>query len=244
MSKKEEKKEKPADAEAKAGKKKARGALWLFLNKLKSKCGSFKSVAEWDKFIKEELVPVLTQFSGAISPEWHERLKNAYKLKDKTLEAVNTSCKLLQKELKVLIKYLPKGGIFTNPLVKIVLGVAAGGSILVTVLNTIAVTITIQNQGCQTIYPIVYSFIKIPGLSLPSNPIPDKGVGKATLPPINLITDITGNNLKLTAVGINMNFALDSSGVNLVFDGNSLMGKVSEISLRNAKEHTLVVSCR
>src|SRR3989338_6867276 len=181
--------------EEKKKKKKARAVLVVFLNKLKKKCGTFAKAEEWDKFIKDNLVPILSEFDSAIPVEWKERINNASKLKDKTKEAIDASCKLLQKNIKELIKYLPKGGIFANPLVKIILGVAVGGGIVVTVLNVIAVSVVIKNNGCRTIYPSVYSYIKIPGLVLPDAPIVDGGTGTAKVPPVKFTVTASENRI-------------------------------------------------
>ena len=235
----------PVAAKAMAGKKKkARALLLLFLKKLKGKCGTFKKAEEWEKLIKENLTPILNNFESVIPSEWQERINSASKLKDSTKNAIDFACKSLQKDIKGLIKFLPKRGIFANPLVKFVLGVAVGGGIIVTVLNTIAVTVTIKNQGCETIYPTANSFVKIPGLKLPDAPIANGGTGVAKLPPITFSVDFSDNKVNFKTLGINLNFRLDSAGIDLVFDGQSLIGKSTTINLKEKREYELVASCR
>jgi|SRR3989344_4855995 len=230
--------------EEKKKKRKARAVLLIFLKKLQGTCGTFAKAEEWDKFIKENLVPILQEFEDAIPADWKEKLQTASKLKDKTKEGVDFACRVLQKNVKGLIKYLPKGGIFGNPLFKFLIGVAAGGTVAATILNTIAVSVVIKNQGCDTIYPSVYSFVKIPGLSLPNNPIADGESGIANLPPIRFTVESSGNNIKFSALGIKLNFQMESAGIDLIFNGNSLIGKRSDIFLKGRQEHEIVVVCQ
>lgn len=230
-------------AEEKDKKKKLRGLLFLFFKKLKGKCGMFKKAEEWDKFIKENLTPILHNFDNMIPADWMERISNAAKLKDNSKNSIDFACKSVQKDIKGLLKFLPKGGIFANPFVKFILGVAVGGGIIATVLNVTAVTIRIKNNGCETIYPSAYSIIKIPGLQLPQGPIADGGTGVAKLPPITFNVDMTGSTIRFKTFGFNINFQLATSGIDLVFNGNSLVGKNSIITLRDKSEHELLVNC-
>ena len=229
--------------EEKVKKKKARVLLLVFLKNLKGKCGIFTKAEEWDKFIKDNLLPFLHEFEQVIPDNWQEKIKNASKLKDKSKKAIDASCKALQKNIKGLIKYLPKGGIFSNPWIKTLIGVAAGGGILVSVLNATAVTVNIFNHGCETIYPSIYSFVRIPGLILPDSPIEDGGTGIAQLPPLKFRVEAEQNKINLKALNMNLGFGLESAGIELVFDGVSLMNKTSEVDLGSSRIHTLDINC-
>ena len=112
------------------------------------------------------------------------------------------------------------------------------------VLRMTEVSIVIQNNGCQPIVPVTSIAVNIPGLKLPAETIPDGGQAVAKLPPLSLSVDATSPSLvRLTMYGIKYDFGLGSSGIGLVFDGQTLNGKTTSINLASQKEHTLAISC-
>jgi len=109
-------------------------------------------------------------------------------------------------------------------------------------LQTTAVAIEIKNDGCNTIQASG-SLPPLPGLSLPNGPIVSGASGTAVLPPLSFDVDGTSpGSLRLSSLGFTMTFHL--SGVDdITFNGESLIGKTTTLSLGGSKEHTLQVVC-
>ena len=112
-------------------------------------------------------------------------------------------------------------------------------------LQATAVTLTITNQGCDPIHPVVNIPFPIAGISLPKETISDGGSGVATLPPLTVTVDGTASRtVKLTALALSMTFDLGSPGISLTLDGQPLLGRVTTINLGSSKSHTLIITCR
>ena len=112
-------------------------------------------------------------------------------------------------------------------------------------LQVTAVTLTISNQGCSPINPVVNLPFPVAGISLPRETIPDGGSGVATLPPLTVTVDGTASRtVRLTALKLSMNFELGSPGISLTLDGQPLRGRVTTINLGSQKSHSLLISCR
>ncbi|MBI3559499.1 hypothetical protein HY087_00005, partial [Candidatus Gottesmanbacteria bacterium] len=91
-------------------------------------------------------------------------------------------------------------------------------------LQATAVTITIKNNGCDPINPVVNLPFPIAGISLPKETIPDGGSGIASLPPLQVTVDGSASRtVRLTALSISMNFDLGSPGISLSFNGAPLL---------------------
>jgi hypothetical protein len=120
-----------------------------------------------------------------------------------------------------------------------------GGRLLLSYLNANAAEVVVKNQGCQPITPVISRPVSLPGLKLPSQTIPDGGQGVATLPPLKLTVDGTQKGLiKVKALFLTMNFELESEGIDLVFNGQTLLGNRTSINLKQASPHELVVLCK
>jgi len=134
-------------------------------------------------------------------------------------------------------------GVMKGPLGIITLGAAA----IVAASQFIAsssVSININNRGCLAITPIAKLPIQIPGIKLPEESIPDGGTGVAQVPPLTLSVDGTKEgSITLSTMGFSMGYYLPGGNTDLVFDGESLVGKETTVNLSSSKEHTLDVIC-
>ena len=125
------------------------------------------------------------------------------------------------------------------------LGIVTLIAIAVIYLQTAAVSVVIQNQDCNPIAPMAAMRIPIPGLRLPTEVIPPGGSGVATLPPLPLSVDGSTRGLvKLRVLLLTLDYRLEDDGINLIFDGEPLVGKDTNLNLARSKEHTLVADCR
>lgn len=130
-----------------------------------------------------------------------------------------------------------------GPLGVVTLAAAAIAAGLIA-LKSMAVEVVIINQGCQALSPSVSVPINLPGLKLPDQPIPNGGRATAVLPPLTFgVEDLSGRNLRLTAYGISLSFETGGD-TDIVFNGESLMGKRTQINLGAQKQHQVMVRCR
>lgn len=133
-----------------------------------------------------------------------------------------------------------------------ILGYAKGPLGLITVvaaglvfLNATSVKIHITNDGCSPVTPVTSVPIRIPGLSLPNETIPDGGTATAVIPRLTVTVDGTDrSNVRLSGYGLNFRFELSGGGIDLLFDGTSLLGRRTTINLGEQPEHQLRVQCR
>ena len=71
-------------------------------------------------------------------------------------------------------------------------------------MSATSVDVTIKNNGCGTMYANSSIPISIPGLSLPTDPIPSGGSAQATIPPFSFNVDGTAPGaLTLSSIGLN-----------------------------------------
>ena len=223
--------------------KKARKALLLFLKKLKKSCGGFNKADEWYKFLKDNLEPVLKEFSPDLSEEAAKKIEEGKKLIDTSRDGINQACKNLGKNVEGVIKNLPKsGGLTSGVLGTFIIGAVAIGA-AAAILNAIAVPVVIKNRGCSTLYPTVYLPFKIPGLSLPDQPILNGESATAKVPPVTFTVNGSGNNINLQAFSMNLNFNLGEGASDLIFNGQSLLNTSTTVNLKSEAGHELIVSC-
>jgi len=131
-----------------------------------------------------------------------------------------------------------------------ILGAAKGPLGLITavavgwvLLEATSVEIAVKNAGCNTMYPMSYSSIPLPGISLPKDPIADGQTGTVRLPPLTLNADgTTPGIIHLSAFNFNYTFTIPSD-VTITFDGEVLNNASTILRLRSQKHHDLVVSC-
>lgn len=224
-------------------KKRARKALVVLLSKVKVSCGTFKDAEDWYGFIKQYADPLVKEFDQTLPSGFKDSYKKVKSLVDPSKEGIIEACKLLQSDLAKVIKQLPAGSVFSGIIKSVFIVGAVGAGLTIAYLNYNLVKITIYNKGCQTINPSVYSYVKIPGLVLPSSPIENGGEGVVKLPPLKFEINISGNNINLSAFKMNLNFNF-SRNIDLVFDGESLMVGKTQLDLGKSKEHKLEVICR
>jgi hypothetical protein len=111
------------------------------------------------------------------------------------------------------------------------------------VMSQTSVNITIQNNGCPTLYGSGVA-VAIPGLVIPSAPLAAGQSSVLTIPPITIGVDgAEGGVLKLSSVGFNFPIALARSVTDITFDGASLLGKKVDIDLGDSRTHTLTLTC-
>lgn len=119
--------------------------------------------------------------------------------------------------------------------------VIAVGAVL---LQTTAVEVVIQNDGCGTFAASKSMPIPIPGFSLPSGEIPSGSSAIATLPPFTISVDGTQSGmLAMKALTFTMSFGLPDDITAVTIDGTSLLNKKTEVHLSDSKTHTLVLQC-
>ncbi len=67
----------------------------------------------------------------------------------------------------------------------------------------------------------------------------------AIVPPLSATVDGTRPGyVTLSALSFSMEYALQDSSMDIIFDGTSLIGSRQTISLGDAKTHDLIVSCQ
>lgn len=114
----------------------------------------------------------------------------------------------------------------------------------ISLLNTISVTIIIRNQDCSPIQPIVQLPFPIPGIELPQETIPDGGQGTARVPPLTVNVDGTNrSSVVLSAFSFSMQYQLGSGATDVIFNGQTLLGKQTVIKLSERKQHEVILVC-
>lgn len=124
------------------------------------------------------------------------------------------------------------------------LGLITLGAVVIAALKMTETTVVIQNRGCEPIRPPTSIALNIPGLMLPNQAIGPSGEAIAKLPPLRALVDMTDPSyVRLSIAGMQYNFDLGSSPMQLVYDGILLNGSSTDINLGTKKQHTLVVQC-
>lgn len=112
-------------------------------------------------------------------------------------------------------------------------------------LQNTSVSVAINNRGCAPLTPTVKMPVSIPGLKLPENSIGDGEAGTAVVPPFSATVDGTRPGyVTLSALSFSMEYALQDSSMDIIFDGTSLIGSRQTVNLGDSKTHTLIVQCR
>ena len=234
--------------EDKVEKKKARKALILLLGKLRKKCGTYQSVNDWLVFVKQELDPIITEFKAQIPPDSLKALENAKHITSFSKEAVNQACNNLQLNIEKIIKILPASSPLIPPIL-VAVGLTAGiGAAAALYLNAKAVSINIKNNRCDTIKPVTYVPVKLPGLSLFADPILDGGTQTIKLLPIPVTVNATQTGtilIRISGLSIPLPGTENiSAASSITFDGEELLGKETALNLGKSAAHNLIITCR
>lgn len=113
-----------------------------------------------------------------------------------------------------------------------------------TLLNNNSVNIKIVNSGCSPIKSVVGQKIDFPGLKLPGEDIVSGKEGVAVLPGINLSIDATsGRAVSVTAFDFSKKFNLPGEIKDVIFDGKSILGRITQLKLSDAKDHEIIIKC-
>lgn len=122
--------------------------------------------------------------------------------------------------------------------------IAAAGVVAVSsILNNKAVNVTIKNLGCKPIQPISSQVINIPGLKLPATTINSGGQDVAKIPGLNIKVAINQGGVNLSVLGLSRSYNLPGEIKDIIYDGQSLMGKTTQINLGSAKKHEVIIRC-
>ncbi|MBI3576500.1 hypothetical protein HY086_00450 [Candidatus Gottesmanbacteria bacterium] len=131
-----------------------------------------------------------------------------------------------------------------------ILGLAKGPLGLITLvavglvaLQSLAVKVTITNDGCDTIPPIAQFPIVLPGLQLPRQSIPAGSSAIAVLPPISLTVKTTRSSVSVSALGQQYSFDLPSKIRDIRYNGRSLLGTQTKIKLTKDTPQKITVRC-
>ncbi len=235
------------EKETKDKKKKARKALLILLGKLQKKCGSFKDIKEWYSFLTQNLDPLISQYKENIPADLLKHMEEAKKLSGTTQEAINKACSNLKWNIEKVIKLLPKG----HPIAKLLIlaTVLTSGIVAAAVLyaNVKTVTIVVKNKGCDSIYPVTFMPVSIPGFKLFDTPIPNGGQGIVRLFPLPVTVDATQKGaISVGIFGFTLPVPADltRSEAQVTFNGHLLNGERTTINLSEHSSHELVISCK
>lgn len=225
-------------------KKRAIAAVLAVRKHMKAACETFDTANDWFEFIRDNLDPVLASFDDVIPAGAITRLRDAADIADDApLDVIEDACAGLQMELGKAAKTLTSGGGLWNYAGAVaVVGAVVGG---LAYLAVSSVSIVIKNQGCEPIAPVVYMPIPLPGIDFPERPIPDGGQDTMRIPGLSFTVDgTTPGTIRLTALKITFTFTLADSGIDLLLNGQSLIGKQTTVNLGEQKTHELVMMCK
>ncbi|OGY17913.1 MAG: hypothetical protein A2784_01800 [Candidatus Chisholmbacteria bacterium RIFCSPHIGHO2_01_FULL_48_12] len=196
--------------------------------------------------IQDQKLIELTADNLPENTDKQKKRKRALLLLLKWWKELKSEVKRVKHELEAESPNIAKGGRIVG-LAKGPLGIITGAAVIIAAglvaLNSVAVTVVIQNQGCATVVPQTSVRIALPGLSLPSEPIPAGGQSTATLPPLKFEVDGRGPILRLIAYGMTIRFDYPAD-TQILFNGTNLIGKNTQIDLGIQKQHKLELRCK
>lgn len=202
--------------------RRARGAFALLLRRLRRMCEVVDQISDW-RDVAAEVVELLNTHQAAIPADRERRIRQALELPEITLKGMEQACRVLQVEVEGLIKYLRPVPAAATALVAGVIIVAAGVFVLTVVSNLVAVDIRVSNKGCGDL-PVT-EVLGIPGNRLLDTALPD----------------ILGITL-IRVLGVEQRFPAGEV-TDVVFDGASLLGVRTLISVAQDGPHELTIKC-
>lgn len=219
-----------------------RTVLLKFLKRLRKACEFIETPAQWYDITKE-LRSIIWGAKGVLTSTEIDGLWLATQLTDQTATGITQACSILQSQLVSVIASLPAGGIGAPVLIAGALVAAAVAAVAAIVLNSISVTLTIQNVNCERITVMGLVPISIPGMELPSF-VQTNAIEQAQLPPVTLNTlFISPNGVQAKIFGAPLTFGLPSRVSSATFDGENLMQGAHVFNLASQPNHTLVIRC-
>jgi len=230
-------------SDRKKKRKKIAAALLRFHKNLKHTCGQFVKANEWYGYLKNHLEPILNEYGDDMPPETLKKIKKALKLTDESKEGIDQACQALKGDIASLAKQFAGRGLLGNTILgTFLIGTLALGG-LVAYLKLAAVTLTLTNNGCDTMTLSGNIPINLPGLSIPPDPIRNGESATLTVPPLRAtIDETTRDGITVTTFGFTLRFAVDPE-IRVVLDGASLNGKRTAVNLGEVPTHTAVISC-
>ncbi len=114
----------------------------------------------------------------------------------------------------------------------------------VKLIDTKTTSITISNFGCRPIPPLTEKAVSLPGLKLPDSTIASGGSDTLSIPTLPLSVSLSPGSVTLTSVGFSRQFSLPSEYKDVIFDGQSLMNRQTDLNLGKSKTHRLELHCQ
>lgn len=205
-----------------------------------------KTLSTLEKIDKSQVIELTAEALPETTPE-EKRRKKALLLLLRWWNELKNEVSRVEKEMrtqegKINLKTTNYGNILS--LAKGPLGVITLIAVGVVILKSTAVEINIKNDGCAPLEPISQFPNFIPGLKLPSDPIPSGASAVASLPPLTLTIDNTvPQKLRLHGYKLEYSFDLKSSGINILYNGQSLMDKLTEVKLTKDTPQEILIRC-
>ncbi|HCC32190.1 MAG TPA: hypothetical protein DEQ03_19395 [Marinilabiliales bacterium] len=122
--------------------------------------------------------------------------------------------------------------------------VAAVVVVGVKLIDTKTTSITISNFGCRPIPPLTEKSISLPGLKLPDSTIASGGSDTLSIPTLPLSVSLSPGSVTLSSIGLNRQFSIPLEYKDVVFDGQSLMNRQTDLKLSSSKTHRLELRCQ
>lgn len=195
--------------------------------------------------VQDQKIIELTADNLPENTEKQKKRKRALLLFIRWWKSVKSEVKRVKKEFEADSPNIAKGsrivGLAKGPL-GVITGLAAIIAAGIIALNSLAVTVVIRNQDCASIIPQTSIRVALPGLQLPSEPIPTGGEAVATLPPLKFKVDGSGSILRLIAYGVTLQFEYPQR-TEIIFNGTNLIGRTTQIDLGTQKQHQLILKC-
>ncbi len=230
--------------EGREKKKKARAAFLLYLKRLRTACKALNTADEWYSLMRD-LADLMQEYAPVIPADRYEGIQSATRPADTTRKGLKQACKVLDLEIERLLKHFPAGHAGGKILAGAFVAAAliVGGAFIYG--EATAVDIAILNDGCSPIVLPASLPFPIPGVSLPSAPIPPGGSGSVSLPRLTLEVDATDPHRVIVSVlGVAVAYNTGSDVASIRLDGQEILGQRVSANLGSSKSHDLVVSCR
>lgn len=225
-------------------KKKAREAFLLYLKRLRAACKALSTADEWYSLMRD-LADLLQEYAPVIPPESYQRVQNAMRPSDTTRKGLKQACKVLDLEIERLLKHFSAGRAGGKLLAGAFIAAAIVVGAAVIYGEATAVNVAIVNDGCSTIILPASLPFPIPGLSLPSAPIPPGGTGSVSLPRLTVDVDATEpGRVSVSVLGVTVPYNMGGGVVSIRLDGQEILGQRVRANLGERKSHELVVRCR